>query len=72
MKSGHLDEIAQDHALTLVVDNAVADVDVLVFENVEHGQNLAIVGHQSFADHFTGDHQLLYHFEHDHLHDHLT
>jgi O-acetylhomoserine/O-acetylserine sulfhydrylase-like pyridoxal-dependent enzyme len=65
----HLDEIAKNHALALVVHNTVADVDVLVFENVEHGQNLAVVGHQSLADHLAGDNQLLYHLQHNHLRD---
>ena len=60
-----LDEIADVHALTLAVRNCVANVDVLALENVEDGENLAVVGHQCLADELTGHYKLLQHFERD-------
>lgn len=35
----------------------------LVFEHVEHRQNLTVVGHQSLSNHLTSQHQFLYLFE---------
>ena len=43
---GLLDEVAEDEALALVVDDLVAHVDLVVLEDVEDGQQLPVVGHQ--------------------------
>lgn len=45
------DQIAQIASLSLVVLNLIADVGIVVPENVEDGQNLTVVGHQSLANH---------------------
>ena len=44
------DEVAQVRALALGVVDFVALVPVLGLEEVEHGENLAVVGHEGLAD----------------------
>mmetsp|Transcript_9033 Transcript_9033/g.21117 ORF Transcript_9033/g.21117 Transcript_9033/m.21117 type:complete len:379 (-) Transcript_9033:163-1299(-) len=60
-----LDEVAEDHALPLVVHDPVANVDVAVLEDVQHRENLAVVGHERLPHHLARDHQLLQHLEDD-------
>ena len=47
---GGLDQVAQVEALPLAVVDLVAEVVVFDFEQVQHGQDLAVVGHQCLAD----------------------
>lgn len=56
---GVLDQVTQDEAFALRVLNLVTKVSVALLEQVHHGQNLAIVGHQSLADSVTAGHQAL-------------
>ena len=67
-----LDQVAENHALSLVVHDTVTKVDVAILENVQHGQNLAVVGHQSLANHLTGNHKLLDDLQHNHYHNGVT
>ncbi len=46
---GLLDQVAEDEALALVVDDLVAHVDLVVLEDVEDRQQLPVVGHQRLA-----------------------
>ena len=61
---GLYNEVAQVAALALVVLDFVADVGIAVSEDVEDGQNLAVVGYQGFTDHVPAQHQLLDHLQH--------
>ena len=56
---GLLDEIAQNEALALRVLDLVADVGVRLLEQVHHGQDLAVVGHESLADSVGARHERL-------------
>jgi len=56
---GLLDEIAQNEALALRVLDLVADVGVRLLEQVHHGQDLAVVGHESLADSVRARHERL-------------
>ena len=47
---GLLNEVTQVNLLSLGVVDPVSDVSVAVFEEVEHGQDLAVVGHKGFAN----------------------
>ena len=47
---GLLDEVSQVVPLTLTVVDLVAEVGVLLFEKVHHGENLTVVGHQRFSN----------------------
>mmetsp|Transcript_72987 Transcript_72987/g.176111 ORF Transcript_72987/g.176111 Transcript_72987/m.176111 type:complete len:245 (-) Transcript_72987:370-1104(-) len=53
------DEVAQRLTLLLRIVDAVAQVEVPVLEDVEHGQDLAVVGHERLADHVARDDHLL-------------
>ena len=56
---GFLDQLSQILPLSLAVINVASLVQVLLLEDVENRQNLPVVRHQGFTDHFpTGD-QLL-------------
>ena len=48
----------------MAVFDLVADARVVVAEDVEDGQDLAVVGHQGLADHLARKDQLLDHLEH--------
>ncbi len=58
-----LDEVADIHSLALAVRNRIANVHVLALENIEDGQNLAVVRYQRLTDELAGDYKLLQHFE---------
>lgn len=58
------DEVSQVQSLPLAVLDLVPDACVVISENVEDGQDLAIVGHQCFSNHFSGEDKLLDDFEH--------
>eukprot|EP00446_Apocalathium_sp_SHHI-4_P032034 CAMPEP_0177243010 /NCGR_PEP_ID=MMETSP0367-20130122/49112_1 /TAXON_ID=447022 ORGANISM="Scrippsiella hangoei-like, Strain SHHI-4" /NCGR_SAMPLE_ID=MMETSP0367 /ASSEMBLY_ACC=CAM_ASM_000362 /LENGTH=239 /DNA_ID=CAMNT_0018694663 /DNA_START=85 /DNA_END=800 /DNA_ORIENTATION=- len=61
---GLCDNAAKIHVLALVVVDLVTNVEIVVNEDVEHRQELPEVGHQSFADHVTGQHQGLEDLQH--------
>mmetsp|Transcript_113445 Transcript_113445/g.321048 ORF Transcript_113445/g.321048 Transcript_113445/m.321048 type:complete len:205 (-) Transcript_113445:343-957(-) len=61
---GLLDELAHAEAFPLAVVDAIADVDLLIFEDVEHRQDLPVVWHQGLADHLTAENQGLQDLEH--------
>ena len=63
-----LNQVAENHTFALIVDNGVAHIHVLVLENVEHGQNLTVVGHERLTYHLPRHDQLLQHLQHDHNH----
>ena len=50
-------------ALLLRVVDSVSAVQVHVFENVQDGKNLAVVGHKSLAHNIGGDDKVLEHFQ---------
>lgn len=52
-----LDQIAEDEALSLVVLDLVADVEVAQLVEVEHRQDLPVVGHQGLADGVRASHE---------------
>ena len=54
-----LDKVAQVLLLALGVVNAVTHVAVLCLEQVHHGKDLAVVGHEGLADGVTALHKLL-------------
>jgi len=45
-----LDEVTEVHLFPLTVDNRVADVLVALLEQVEDGQDLAVIGDQSLTN----------------------
>ena len=47
---GRLNQVSQVQTLTLGVVNLVPQVVVANFEEVEHWQDLTVVGHQSLSD----------------------
>jgi len=47
---GHLDEVTQVGSLSLSVVDLVSEVIVLSLEEVEDGEDLSVVGYESFAD----------------------
>ena len=59
------DEVAQVGALALGVVDFVALVPVLGLEEVEHGENLAVVGHEGLADRVGASHERLQNLEAD-------
>ena len=50
-------------ALLLRVVNSISAVQVHVFENVQDWENLAVVGHESFAHNIGGDDKVLQYFQ---------
>ena len=50
--------------LSLTVINFITGADIAVFIEVEDGENLSVVRHQGFTDHFAALNELLEHFEH--------
>eukprot|EP00306_Pavlova_sp_CCMP459_P009772 CAMPEP_0185191588 /NCGR_PEP_ID=MMETSP1140-20130426/15762_1 /TAXON_ID=298111 /ORGANISM="Pavlova sp., Strain CCMP459" /LENGTH=294 /DNA_ID=CAMNT_0027758297 /DNA_START=395 /DNA_END=1275 /DNA_ORIENTATION=+ len=57
-------QVADGHALLLRVVDAVTQVLVVVLEEVEHREYLAVVGNEGLADHLAGDDEILQHLEH--------
>jgi len=47
---GLLDQVSEDERLSLAVLDLVADVAVVVLEQVEDGQDLSVIGHEGFTD----------------------
>ena len=47
---GLLDEVAEVESLALAVVNLVAEVGVVLLEEVHHGKNLAVVGDEGLTD----------------------
>ena len=54
-----LDQVAEDKRLSLRVLNSVSNVTVVLLEQVHHGQDLAVVGHESLADSVGARHERL-------------
>ena len=63
---GGLDEVAKVHLLPLTVDNRVSNVLVALLEQVEDGQDLAVIGHQSLTDGLRAEHERLEDLQGDH------
>ena len=63
---GGLDEVAKVHLLPLAVHNGVADVLVALLEQVEDGQDLAVVGNQRLTNGLGAEDERLEDLEGDH------
>mmetsp|Transcript_2594 Transcript_2594/g.5830 ORF Transcript_2594/g.5830 Transcript_2594/m.5830 type:complete len:313 (+) Transcript_2594:211-1149(+) len=57
---GLFNELSEVQPLSLGVINSVAEIEVLVFEDAEHRQYLAVVRHQCLADHVPAQDQELH------------
>lgn len=58
-----LNEVSHVKSFSLWVVDFVAKVSVAVFEQVHDGQNLSVVGHESFADSVTAGYECLQNLE---------
>ena len=54
-----LDQVAENQALALRVLDLVAQVSVALLEQVHHGQDLSVVGHEGLADGVGASHEAL-------------
>jgi hypothetical protein len=54
-----LNQFRQVFVLSLSIVYFIADVQSLIFEHVEHGQNLPVVRYQGLSDHLTCQNQFL-------------
>ena len=63
---GSLDQVTKVHLLPLAVHDGVADVLVVLFEQVEDGQDLTVVGHECLTDGLGAEDERLEDLEGDH------